>query len=265
MRLSAGRIFVQNSGLCRVPRGVRQGICCLRFSHPSGITDSVWRACSGAVLSHLRMSTTNSMPTASQSTIEVDGGLIDLRSRPFAAFLAWLVPGAGHFYQGRRAKGTLYMVCLLSLWFAGFWIGGAHVVYASRHPGDHRWHYYAQLGAGLVALPALLQARHINRYDRLDRGFTVTDREYKPLWRGFMSPPRRPVSEENADEVSAWYARHGAGYEMGTWYTMIAGLLNILVIYDAFSGPLGIPISGRKGGRVGSDTDVPNLALRTPR
>jgi hypothetical protein len=27
---------------------------------------------------------------------------------------------------------------------------------------------------------------------------------------------------------------------------MIAGLLNILVIYDAYSGPLGIPISGRK-------------------
>jgi hypothetical protein len=38
----------------------------------------------------------------------------------------------------------------------------------------------------------------------------------------------------------------GSGYEMGTWYTMIAGLLNILVIYDAFAGPLSTPISGRK-------------------
>lgn len=27
---------------------------------------------------------------------------------------------------------------------------------------------------------------------------------------------------------------------------MIAGLLNILVIYDAYAGPLAIPISGRK-------------------
>ena len=33
---------------------------------------------------------------------------------------------------------------------------------------------------------------------------------------------------------------------MGTWYTVIAGLLNILVIYDAYGGPLSIPISGRK-------------------
>lgn len=210
------------------------------------------------------MFTTNSASTASQSTIEVEGRLIELRSRPLAAILAWLVPGAGHFYQGRRAKGTLYLICLISLWFAGFWIGGAHVVYASRHPGDHRWHYYAQLGAGLVALPALFQTRHINRFETFDRGFAVTDREYKPLWGGFMSPPRRPVSEENADEVSAWYALYGAGYEMGTWYTMIAGLLNILVIYDAFSGPLGIPISGRKAGRLGSEGELPGLARSTP-
>ena len=33
---------------------------------------------------------------------------------------------------------------------------------------------------------------------------------------------------------------------MGTWYTVIAGLLNILVIYDAYGGPLAVPISGRK-------------------
>jgi hypothetical protein len=69
---------------------------------------------------------------------------------------------------------------------------------------------------------------------------------YEPLWGGFMAPPHRPVIESEADEVSAWYARRGAGYEMGTWYTVIAGLLNILVIYDAYGGPLAVPISGRK-------------------
>ena len=73
-----------------------------------------------------------------------------------------------------------------------------------------------------------------------------TDRNYKPWWGGFMAPPFRPVIEKEADEVSAWYARFGAGYEMGTWYTVIAGLLNILVIYDAYGGPLAVPISGRK-------------------
>lgn len=184
------------------------------------------------------------MAAKNESLIEVDDRLIDLRNRPLAAFLAWLIPGAGHFYQRRYAKGTMYLVCILSLWIIGFSIGGFHVVYASRFPGDHRWHYYLQAGAGLVALPAIIQTRHINKYTPLQSG--VTSGDYEPLWWGFMSPPHRPVAEEKTDEVSAWYARHGAGYEMGTWYTMIAGLLNILVIYDAYAGPLGIPISGRK-------------------
>ncbi len=84
----------------------------------------------------------------------------------------------------------------------------------------------------------------MNRYTDPRTGETSAD--YKPRWGGFMAPPHRPVMEDAPDEVSAWYARYGAGYEMGTWFTMIAGLLNLLVIYDAYSGPLGIPISGRK-------------------
>jgi len=124
----------------------------------------------------------------------------------------------------------------------GFVLGGTRVVYASWQPGDKRWHYFLQAGVGAAALPALIQGDRMRRY-------TVDGRtldSYQPWWGGFMAPPHRPVIEKNADEVSAWYARQGAGYEMGTWYTMIAGLLNILVVYDAFAGPLAIPISGRR-------------------
>ena len=177
------------------------------------------------------------------SVIEVDGQHVDLRNRTLAAFLAWLVPGAGHFYQGRYAKGSLFVVCILATWVLGFALGGGHVVYASFAPGDVRWHYVLQAGVGAAALPALVQGNHL-RVNTDANGRTV--RGYEPRWGGFMAPPHRPVSEDNADEVSAWYARHGAGYEMGSWYTMIAGLLNILVIYDAYAGPLAIPISGRK-------------------
>ena len=183
------------------------------------------------------------MTADSKNTILVDGERIDLRNRPLAALLAWLVPGAGHFYQGRHAKGVLFLVCILSAWVLGFALGGGHVVYASWAPGDKRWHYFLQAGVGGAALPALLQANLINKATD-ENGTTAPD--YAPYWGGFMAPPLRPVRESQADEVSAWYARHGAGYEMGTWYTVIAGLLNILVIYDAYGGPLSIPISGRK-------------------
>ena len=177
------------------------------------------------------------------NVIAVDGQRVDLRNRKLAALLAWLIPGAGHMYQRRYAKGSLFFVCILSTWVIGFVLGGGHVVYASWQPGDKRWHYLLQAGVGVPALPALVQADRMRRHTD-NRG--RTDRDYQPLWGGFMAPPFRPVVEREADEVSAWYARFGAGYEMGTWYTVIAGLLNILVIYDAYGGPLAVPISGRK-------------------
>ncbi|QEG43746.1 DUF6677 family protein [Roseimaritima ulvae] len=192
------------------------------------------------------------MPNTDPSQIEVDGIKIDLRNRGLAALLAWLVPGAGHFYQGRYAKGGLYMACILTTYIVGFAIGGAHVVYASWIPGDRRWHYACQLGVGLPAFPAMVEGmrmKNATEFDSDQEGYEDayrTSPDWSPLFGGWMAPPRRPVREQSADEISAWYARKGAGYEMGTWYTMIAGLLNILVIYDAYSGPLSIPISGRK-------------------
>lgn len=177
-----------------------------------------------------------------KNTILVDDQVIDLRNRPLAALLAWLIPGAGHFYQRRYTKGSIFFVCILSAWILGFALGGGHVVYASWQPGDKRWHMILQAGVGAAALPAFVQGDHMRR----NTAFGRTLPSYEPYWGGFMAPPHRPVIENEPDEVAAWYARRGAGYEMGTWYTVIAGLLNILVIYDAYGGPLAVPISGRR-------------------
>ncbi len=191
--------------------------------------------------------------------IEVDGQAVNLRNRPLAALLAWLVPGAGHIYQGRTTKGCLFFVCILSAWILGFALGGGHVVYASWQPGDKRWHYLLQAGVGVVALPAMVQGNRMR--NATDPMTGRTSAAYDPWWGGFMAPPFRPVLESEADEVSAWYARRGAGYEMGTWYTVIAGLLNILVIYDAYGGPLAVPISGRKK----QETDADEGQLDSPK
>lgn len=179
-----------------------------------------------------------------ETLIEVDNIEIDLRNRHLAAFLAWLVPGAGHFYQKRHAKGTLFVLCVLSIWFLGFSLGGWNVVYASWVPNDRRWHYFLQAGVGAAALPALVQGERMRRATDPRTGRTRAS--YEPLWHGFMAPPDRPVEEGEADEIAAWYARRGSGYEMGTWFTMIAGLLNFLIIYDAYGGPLAVPISGKQ-------------------
>ena len=95
---------------------------------------------------------------ASKSTEDIIS--IDLRDPLIAGFLAWLIPGAGHFYQRRWAKGFLFMICILATFFSGLFIGKGRVVYASMRsieprPGlvssDYHLPFLCQVGVGLPA------------------------------------------------------------------------------------------------------------------
>lgn len=158
--------------------------------------------------------------TSKDSTIE-----IELRN-PFAAgILAWLIPGAGHFYQRRFAKGALFFVCILGTFFFGLAMGGGRVVYASLAKNDVRWQYFCQVGVGAPALPAILQTRRANAGK-------------PPLFGSdIMRPPQLSGDPQRYDELAQWHDDYHTYFELGTLYTMIAGLLNILAIYDAACGP----------------------------
>src|ERR1700756_3525244 len=90
-----------------------------------------------------------SKPEANPAPHSPDSLSIDLRDPYLAAFLAWLIPGAGHFYQRRWGKGGLFMVCILGMFFIGLWMGEGKVVYASWRPNDQRYPYICQIGVGL--------------------------------------------------------------------------------------------------------------------
>ena len=83
--------------------------------------------------------------------------VVDLKDPVAAAILGWLVPGLGHLYQRRTAKGVLFMVCILSTFFYGLFLSEGRAVYASWTDWDRRLPYLCQVGVGLPALPALLQ------------------------------------------------------------------------------------------------------------
>ena len=48
------------------------------------------------------------------------------------------------------------------------------------------------------------------------------------------------------DELAQWNYELGEYFEIGTVFTMIAGLLNILAIFDAYGGPLVVPTEEEK-------------------
>jgi len=159
---------------------------------------------------------------------------IQLKDPELAALLAWLVPGLGHLYQGRTAKAVLFAVCVLGTFFYGAYLGssaelgGARVVYFSWQP--KRLAYLCQIGAGLPATPALLQAARMSNHKKVWFG-------------GFMAPPRPEGlarDDPNYDQPTAHKLHRDLHryFELGSTYTMIAGLLNILAVYDAWGGPV---------------------------
>ncbi|HEV2970834.1 MAG TPA: DUF6677 family protein [Pirellulales bacterium] len=218
---------------------------------------------------------------------------INLRDPYLAAFLAWLIPGAGHFYQRRWGKGGLFMVCILGTFFAGLVMGHGRVVYASWRQNDQRFYYAGQVCVGLPAMPALVQSLRMG-----------SDPPKAPLWDGFMAPPllsgepagqpvpgnwaasqvaagvfeasdfpnldlQNPAPVVNYmqsagrsspkasggsprdpyNQLSDWNLKMGAFFELGSVYTLIAGLLNVLAIYDAWGGPVaafGPPLPPKK-------------------
>jgi hypothetical protein len=153
---------------------------------------------------------------------------VQLKDPLVAAVLAWLVPGAGHIYQGRTAKGVLFMVTILGTFFYGLFLSDGKAVYASWMPQDKRYYYLCQVCAGLPALPALVQTYRVRSGKA-------------PILGGFEAPP------VDATELSDWYRKLHRYFELGTVYTTIAGLLNVLVIYDAWGGPLQMgPVEPKK-------------------
>ncbi|HBE70447.1 MAG TPA: hypothetical protein DDW52_20045 [Planctomycetaceae bacterium] len=181
------------------------------------------------------MATRSKQVTADPNVVIADGEPLHLRNRYLAAVLAWLIPGAGHAYQRRYLKSTIFSLSVFMCFLAGMFMSQDKCVYASWEGTEKRWQYFLQVGVGLPALPAAYQSW---------RGNTE----------GFMAPPA------SSRELDDWHHETASGFEMGTVYTMVAGLLNLLVVFDAFAGPLPPPVNPRATSD--SDEDSPDSTKR---
>jgi hypothetical protein len=160
-----------------------------------------------------------------------------------AGLLSYLIPGLGQMVQGRIAKGLLFFVCLYGLFFTGMAMGDWKNVYLAdtqkdvvvfgvrlpRFAGDvwNRLHYAGQFWIGVAAWPALLQYNHVQV--------------------PFLHDVERPPTDDEEGEINR---TKGKLPDVAWVYTVIAGVLNILVIYDAVAGPafLGGAKTGDRGG-----------------
>ncbi len=152
-----------------------------------------------------------------------------------AGVLSYLVPGLGQISQGRTGKGLLFMVCLLSLFHVGEAMGNWQNVYVPHELPDRgvvrrgnpifnmvnqRWHIGGQIWIGVAAWPAIWQFY----------GGPVPSMEASPFWHNYQRQP-------DETQVNEFLISSDKTPDVGWIYTVIAGMLNILVIYDAYAGP----------------------------
>jgi hypothetical protein len=171
---------------------------------------------------------------------------IDLKDRNLATLLAWLVPGLGHLYQGRRGKALLYATCILGLYFLGLALGEGKIVYWEwinpiGNAEKFRASYLCQFFVGLPALPGLIQG-------------TLRHYGHDPILWGFLDNP-------GTNAINALHPKLGKLVEVGWVYTVVAGLLNILAIYDAREGPAHVDEEAEAGEPAPAGTDKGGLKL----
>ncbi len=111
-----------------------------------------------------------------------------------AGLLAWLIPGAGHFYLGLRKRAVLLFVCIEVTFIIGLYIGTVRII----DPGRSLLWFSAQIFAGLNTIVS-------------------------NLWGTRLAGP---YADSTVAMVRDW------SYAIGVLYTGVAGLLNLLAVFD---------------------------------
>jgi hypothetical protein len=164
----------------------------------------------------------------------------------FAAVLSYLIPGLGQIYQGRVGKGILFFVCLYGLFFTGMAMGDWKVVYLPEVDARARDNAVSWLPGPLKFVAEFLPASVLNR-PQFAGQFWIGIAAWPAIWQ--YNHPLPPGNEQHSfwQDFERWPSDENAVNELlrnsdktpdlGWVYTVIAGVLNILVIYDALAGP----------------------------
>jgi hypothetical protein len=128
--------------------------------------------------------------TADRASTSAEPGTLVL-----VVLCAWLLPGAGHFWFGRRQKGSIFLVALPLMFLTGIWLQGRIFPFELSEP--------------LVALAAVAN---------IGIGLTWFVARAMDFGNGLVT---------------------AATYEYGNTFMIVAGLLNFLVMLDAYDIGMG--------------------------
>lgn len=135
--------------------------------------------------------------------------------QPHAAVAAWLLPGLGHLILGHRQRGAVLAAGIGGLWLLGILIGGIGVI-------DHRdYSEGSRVKFSLWFLGQMLTGPSI--------AADVYDQHLKAASERAFDHLPQPQDRPRPFYVPSF----GHVAEIGTLFTALAGMLNVLVIIDA--------------------------------
>lgn len=147
-----------------------------------------------------------------------------------ALVLAWVCPGLGHFLLGKRSHGMVFALAIHGLFALGLLIGGIR----SINPPDQAIWTYTQF---LTGWPMLIA----NRVEHSSRALVGDPRKgaQGSLREEYLRD--RPPPDATDERIAAGkafiaknplFAHHPKVQDIGAVYCGIAGMLNLLVMFD---------------------------------
>lgn len=161
---------------------------------------------------------------------------------PLIAVAGWLVPGLGYFLIGERRRAAVASFTIILLYVLGLFIAGVRVI---EVPGyDDQNGMQIRMFQNQRILPR--DSRYPAAGSALMNGGFLSEIANKPWFVGqvlagpialasaAISVDLAQIGANNTYQTQSQYPRPHAPMEMvGTLYTAIAGMLNLLVIIDA--------------------------------
>ena len=186
--------------------------------------------------------------------------------------LAWLVPGAGHFYLGRRVRGVIIFVVIGATFWGGMAVGG---VLTMDYYNSRGW-FIAQMCTGAHGLAGWKRQKDVyepafkhvadkmnavfvtddylhSAFQRTFQKNAITSQEVISLFMHGISESKeqndqlstRVVGEVDAELQKEGFAMLYPTENIARAYAGVAGMLNLLCIIDAiilsFMGTYGEP------------------------
>jgi len=144
-----------------------------------------------------------------------------MRSKGVSAFVAcvaaWIVPGGGHYYLGKRKRGLVFFLVVLTTFFLGILNDGRSYLVDREQPLS-----YLGTFANIALGPLELVSRQLT-FGKLAYALPADPNDAEGV-RLLAAMRRKVMSVTN---------------EYGTTFILAAGLMNILLILDAYDIAIG--------------------------